>query len=135
MERECNLGQFSIIATKKKDVIIGDFVRMGPHVNLMASNRIYEKRDIPILMQGIIEKGITIGNDVWIGAGASILDGVNVGEGVVVAAGAVVTKDVPAYSIVGGVPARIIGERSEQTISHAGEIAGQKVGAASQSSP
>jgi len=109
--RQCNLGQFSIISTKKKDVIIGDFVRMGPHVNLIASNRRFERRDIRILEQGVSEKGITIGNDVWIGAGATILDGVHVGEGAVVAAGAVVTKDVPAYSIVGGVPARNIGER------------------------
>ena len=109
--KECNLGQFSIIATKTKDVIIGDFVRIGPHVNLMASNRIYNERNIPILKQGITEKGITIGNDVWIGAGSTIVDGVDVGDGVVVAAGAVVTKDVPPYSIIAGVPARIIGER------------------------
>ena len=109
--KECNLGQFSTISVKKKDVIIGDFVRTGPHVNIIASNRIYERTDIAILKQGVSEKGITIGNDVWIGAGSTILDGVNIGDGVVVAAGAVVTKDVPSYSIVGGVPARIIGER------------------------
>ncbi len=108
---ECNLGQFSIIATKTSDVIIGDFVRMGPHVNIIASNRIYKSKDIPIIKQGFTEKGVTIGNDVWIGAGSTILDGVNLGDGVVVAAGAVVTKDVSAYSIVGGVPARIIGDR------------------------
>jgi len=120
--KECNLGQFSMIATKKKNVIIGDFVRIGPHVSFIASNRRYEKRDIPILKQGITEKGITIGNDVWIGSGATILDGVNVGDGVVVAAGAVVTKDVPPYSIVGGVPARIIGERGKDAVIGAAAI-------------
>lgn len=54
---------------------------------------------------------ITIGNDVWIAAGAHILRGVTVGDGAVIAAGAVVTKDVEPYSIVGGIPARKIGDR------------------------
>lgn len=111
MGKECNVGQFNTIFTKTKDVIIGDLVRIGPHVNIIASNRIYKSKDIPILKQGVTEEGITIGNDVWIGAGSTILDGVNLGDGVVVAAGSVVTKDVPPYSIVGGVPAKIIGER------------------------
>lgn len=111
--RECNLGQFSIINTGSKDVILGDYVRIGPHVTIVAANRIYTRRDIPILKQGSKEEGITIGNDVWIGSGSTIVDGVKVGEGVVVAAGAVVTKDVPPYSIVAGVPARIIGERGK----------------------
>lgn len=55
-----------------------------------------------------ISRPVTIGNDVWIGDHAIIMGGVNIGDGAVVAAGAVVTKDVPPYAIVGGVPARII---------------------------
>lgn len=55
---------------------------------------------------------INIGNDVWIGTRAIILDGVNIGNGAVIAAGAVVTKDVPPYAIVGGVPAKIIKYRT-----------------------
>ena len=51
---------------------------------------------------------ITIGNDVWIGARAMVMDGVEVGDGAIVAANAVVTKDVPPYAIVGGVPAKVI---------------------------
>lgn len=55
----------------------------------------------------------TIGNDVWIGANAVIMRGVSIGDGAIVGAGAVVTKDVPPFAIVGGVPARIIRHRFE----------------------
>ena len=59
-----------------------------------------------------------IGNDVWVGAGAQIMAGVTVGDGAIVAAGAVVVKDVPPYSIVGGVPARVLRYRfSDELIS------------------
>lgn len=59
-------------------------------------------------------KETVIGNDVWIGARAMVLGGVHVGDGAVVAAGAVVTKDVPPYSIVGGVPAKVIKYRFQE---------------------
>jgi len=59
---------------------------------------------------------IEIGNDVWIGANAIILDGVKIGNGAIIAAGAVVTKDVPDYCIVGGVPARTIKYRFDSDV-------------------
>jgi acetyltransferase-like isoleucine patch superfamily enzyme len=62
--------------------------------------------------QGSAAKPVTIGADVWLGTRSVILPGVSVGEGAIVGAGAVVTKDVPAYAIVAGVPARQIGERA-----------------------
>lgn len=55
-----------------------------------------------------ITEPIKIGNNVWIGMGATILPGVNIGDGAIIAAGSVVNKDVPAYSLVGGVPAKVI---------------------------
>ena len=55
---------------------------------------------------------VRIGNDVWIGAGAKILKGVTLGEGAVIAAGALVKEDVAPYRIAGGIPARILGERT-----------------------
>ncbi len=63
--------------------------------------------------QPVTSKGIRIGEDVWIGANAGITDGVTVGDHAVVAMGAVVTRDVPPWAIVGGVPARILGDRRE----------------------
>lgn len=56
-----------------------------------------------------------IGNDVWIGTGAVILGGANVGDGAIIAAGAVVTKDVPAYAVVGGVPAKLLHYRFNES--------------------
>lgn len=71
----------------------------------------FRSKDQLIRSQGHSEADIQIGNDVWVGFGAQILSGVRVGDGAVVAAGAVVTKDVEPYSIVAGVPAKVISQR------------------------
>lgn len=66
----------------------------------------------PMNLQKNISRPILIGSDVWIGAHSIILSGVKIGDGAVIAAGSVINQDVPANTIVGGVPAKIIKERS-----------------------
>jgi len=105
-----NIGDFNFIAVRGK-IIIGENVLIGPRVNMHAENHIIEHKDIPIKEQGESRIGIIIEDNVWIGAGSIILDGVKVGTGAVIAAGSVVNKNVSPFSIVGGVPAKIIKER------------------------
>lgn len=104
----CTLNQYSMI---QGSVTLGDGVRIGAHSLFVGTEHIKIRTDIPIYQQGVEWKGITVGSDVYIGSNVTVLDGVTIGEGCVLAAGAVVNKDVPPYSIVGGVPAKLIKER------------------------
>lgn len=83
-------------------VEIGEGVMIGPHVSLLTAN--HDFADHYVLLCGEIK----LQKNAWIGANATILAGVTVGENAVVAAGAVVTKDVPANTVVGGNPARVL---------------------------
>ncbi len=94
-------------------VSIGDNTIFGPNVAIHAENHNFEDINVPIRLQGATRKGIKIGKDCWIGSGAKILDGVSIGDGCIIAAGAVVNKDIPSYSIAGGVPAKVIKKRKE----------------------
>jgi acetyltransferase-like isoleucine patch superfamily enzyme len=86
-------------------VDIGDRVMIGPNVNIITAGHPVD----PAQRRAYVEaKPIVIASNVWIATAATILGGVTVGENSVVAAGAVVTKDVPANSLVAGVPARVI---------------------------
>jgi acetyltransferase-like isoleucine patch superfamily enzyme len=77
---------------------------------IVAVNHEFDDPHRPFVEQGITAAGIVIEDDVWIGASAVITDGVHIGRGAVVAAGAVVTADVPAHTVVAGVPARVVRE-------------------------
>ena len=92
----------SLTVMARGGVEIGDGVMIGPHVSLLTANHDFD--DHMVLLCGKIR----IGRRAWIGANASILAGVTVGENAVVAAGAVVTRDVPANTVVGGNPARVL---------------------------
>lgn len=102
------IGDNSYIQGK---VIIGNNVMMAPNVAIIATNHNFGRKDIPMNQQGSVDMAINIEDDVWIGYGAKILAGVTINKGVIIAAGAVVTADVPEYTIVGGVPARMIKKR------------------------
>ena len=92
-------------------IAIGENVIMGQHVSFHAENHVIASTDVPIRMQGVTRAGITIEDDCWVGANAVFLDGCHVGRGTVIAAGAVVRGVIPAFSVIGGVPARIIRSR------------------------
>jgi acetyltransferase-like isoleucine patch superfamily enzyme len=89
-------------------VCIGNNVNLAQGITVTALNHNFADSNRKIDEQGISTKPVVIGDDVWIGANAVILPGVTIGRHVVVAAGAVVTKDVPDYSLVAGVPAKEI---------------------------
>lgn len=92
-------------------ISVGNYSLIGPGVVINSGNHKFAAIDSPIRYQGHTLKPITIADNVWIGANSTIVAGVTVGQGAVVAAGAVVTKTVPERAIVGGVPARVIGQR------------------------
>lgn len=96
-------------------IVLGDYVLVGPHSSIVPANHAFERTDVPIRQQGFMPSrgGVTIEDDVWIGAGCTILDGARIGRGAVIAAGSVVRGEVGAYEIWGGVPARRIGRRPE----------------------
>lgn len=98
-------------AGQKARVVFGDNVLMGPGCKLFATNHGTEVGLLPMNKQPFTEQDIQVGDDVWLGANCVITAGVTIGDGAIVAAGAVVTKDVPAHAIVGGVPAKVIGQR------------------------
>ncbi|WP_150538520.1 DapH/DapD/GlmU-related protein [Actinobacillus vicugnae] len=85
-------------------ITLEDDVLLAPRVNIITVNHPSD----PQARRGVIAKPVVIKKNAWIGAGATILAGVTVGENAIVAAGAVVTKDVPANSIVAGIPAKVV---------------------------
>lgn len=93
------------------NVTIGNDVMFGPGVSVFSEEHGFDQPDIPMIDQPETRKDVVIGNNVWIGTRAIILGGVTVGEGSVIAAGAVVRESVPAFSVVAGVPAKIIRSR------------------------
>jgi acetyltransferase-like isoleucine patch superfamily enzyme len=104
------IGFYSMIYSSKS-VYIGSDCMIAPFVSIVDSNHGTD-RSKPMNRQPNSSKEIHISDDVWIGTHAVVLAGVSIGKGAIVAAGAIVREDVEPYTIVGGVPAKIIGERT-----------------------
>jgi acetyltransferase-like isoleucine patch superfamily enzyme len=122
--RNSLIGEYNVIRGQG-GVHIGDRVYTSPFTQIVAVDHVFDDASRPFVDQGITAEGIVIEDDVWIGAGAIVTDGVRIGRGSVIAAGAVVTKDVPAHTVVGGVPAVPLKKilhgakpRGEKTIYH-----------------
>jgi acetyltransferase-like isoleucine patch superfamily enzyme len=101
-------------------ITIGNNTIIAPGVKIWSVNHAYESVDRPMRDQGFVFGAVSIGEDVWLATNSVILPGVTVHDGAIVAAGAVVTKDVPQYAIVAGVPARMIGRRGDADLGSTG---------------
>jgi acetyltransferase-like isoleucine patch superfamily enzyme len=137
--RQVHIGPFSILWASEK-LVVGDHTYIGKHCTVQVNGRIgrgvliannvgligridHEYRVPGVLLSQnnwignskslsmLNENQLIIGDDVWIGYGAIVLSGLSIGSGAIVAAGAVVTKDVPAFAIVAGNPARVVRQR------------------------
>jgi len=107
---ECGFNRFTLIDAADQ-IVFRDQVRVGPGCYITDHDH-GTGLDAPVYTQDLVSSPVLIGRDVWIGAGAIILKGVTLGDQAVVAAGAVVTKSVPERAIVAGVPAGVIRERA-----------------------
>lgn len=130
---EVLLGRSTVLSTRNGTIEIGDYSNIGANCRLGTTSKIvfgkhvllaancyiggaqhrFDRLDIPIMRQGYESKGgVIIEDDVWLGAGVTVLDGVTIGTGSVVGAGSIVTKNLPPYSVAVGVPAKVKASRN-----------------------
>ncbi|GAA4332852.1 hypothetical protein GCM10023086_63870 [Streptomyces venetus] len=106
---DCTINPFTVV---RGTVTLGNGVRVGAHSSLLGFNH-GTAPGLPVHQQPVTSRGITVGDDVWIGSHVVVVDGVTIGDHCVVGAGAVVTKDLPAWTVAAGNPARRIRDRRE----------------------
>lgn len=99
MGEHSSIGPYGYVGCSGR-ITIGKNVMFGPKCSLFAENHVFSDTKSSIKSQGVKQKGITIEDDCWIGSNVIILDGVTIGKGCVIGAGTLVTKDIPAGSIV-----------------------------------
>jgi acetyltransferase-like isoleucine patch superfamily enzyme len=127
------LGRGTILSCKNGDITLGDHVNIGFNSEIFSGSNVtigrhglfaaqtylvgggheFDRPDVPVIEQQRSSLGITLGDNVWLGAGAKILDGVRIGSNVVVGANAVVNMDLPDNVIAAGVPARVLRSRKD----------------------
>ena len=128
------LGRGTILSCKDGDITLGDHVNIGFHSEIFSGSQVtvgrhglfaaytylvgggheFEQAGVPVIEQERRSKGITLGENVWLGAGAKVLDGVTIGRDVVVGAGAVVTENLPDGAVAVGIPARVVRTRTAE---------------------
>lgn len=106
------IGSHSILASTSS-LVAGENLLLASCVCVLAGGQhSFDRADRPIIEQGMVSKGgVTIGNDVWVGTRATVLDGVRVGDHAVIGACSLVNRDIPAYAVAYGVPARAVRDR------------------------
>jgi acetyltransferase-like isoleucine patch superfamily enzyme len=129
------IGRNTIFNCKNGDIILGDNANFGPNCQIFSANKVkfgknaliasytyfvggthnFDSTDKSPLEQGRQAIGITIGDNIWIGAGASVLDGVRIGRDCIIGTGAVVNSNIPDYSIAVGLPAKVIKDRRNKS--------------------
>jgi len=124
MGDDCTVNANAVICGK---VTMGNGVRIATYASIYGFNHGFQSIEVPIFLQPHTSLGIEIGDDVWIGANAVILDGVTIGPHSIIAAGAVVTKNVPPYSIVGGNPAKLIRSRIGKRDAESGSMQTERI--------
>jgi acetyltransferase-like isoleucine patch superfamily enzyme len=114
LKARADIGCHTIISSVA-GVSIGKDALIAGHCYIGGGRYNWQRTDIPMAQQGLHSKGpVVIGDDVWLGAGVTVLDGVTIGKGSIIAAGAVVTSDLPAYIIAAGVPAKVVKKRIDE---------------------
>lgn len=110
---DCSVQAYAVVVGYPGGAVtLGDGVRTAPHAMLIGANHVFADPGRPIHEQGLDAAPIVVGDDVWIAGRVTVVAGVTIGTGSVLAAGAVVTRDVPPFSVVAGVPARVIRRRA-----------------------
>ena len=110
MGEHSSIGPYGYVGCSGR-ITIGKNVMFGPKCSLFAENHVFSDTECSIKSQGVQQKGITIEDDCWIGSNVTILDGVTIGKGSVIGAGTLVTKDIPAGSVVVDKRKKMIRER------------------------
>lgn len=128
------LGRGTILSCKDGDIVLGDHANLGFHCEVFSGSSVrvgahalfaaqvylvgggheFEVQGAAVIDQPRTSRGIVLGDNVWLGTGAKVLDGIRIGSHAVVGAGAVVTGDLPEGAIAAGVPARVLRRRSDQ---------------------
>jgi acetyltransferase-like isoleucine patch superfamily enzyme len=101
----CSIAQFTMICGRG-GIYIGRYAMIGGHTYILSDNHLTESVELPYILQGTRAERVVIGENVWIGGNTIILPGITIGDNAVIGAGSVVTKDVPAGTLVAGEPAK-----------------------------